>query len=198
MKHLFIKGENPAKTLVLFHGTGGNEEDLIPLARIIDPSANVLSLRGSVTENGMNRFFRRLSEGIFDEADIRTRALEITEFLDDAIRAYALNREELIALGYSNGANIIAAIHYLHGRTFKKSILFHPMVPLQADPVIDLQGLDIFIGAGENDPIVPIKNTRKLEDTLTEKGATVALKTYQKGHSLTLDEVNDAKMWYEK
>ena len=198
MRHIFIKGENPKKTLVLFHGTGGNEEDLVPVARIIDSKASILSLRGSVSENGMNRFFRRLSEGVFDEEDIQTRAGEITEFLKTAISDYGLDSDELTAIGYSNGANIIAAIHYLHGRIFKESILFHPMVPLQADPDTDLRGLDLFIGAGENDPMVPIDNTRKLEKTLTEKGAEVTLKTYHKGHSLTLEEVNDARMWYEK
>ncbi|WP_312653711.1 alpha/beta hydrolase [Proteiniclasticum sp.] len=196
MIHKFIKGNKKDRTLILFHGTGGTEEDLIPLAGMIDPDASILSLRGNVSENGMNRFFRRLSEGIFDEEDIRARAKEIVTFLDETVDEYGIDRKSLVGIGYSNGANIIAAMHYLYGDTFTRSILFHPMVPLKAAEKIDLSSVSIFIGAGENDPIVPIENTMKLEDFLSSNGADVTMKKYNKGHSLTIEEVNDATTWY--
>lgn len=198
MIHKFIRGKDEEKTLVLFHGTGGNEEDLIPLAGMIDPDASILSLRGNVSENGMNRFFRRLSEGVFDEEDIKIRAEEIVTFLDEAVSEYGLKRKNLVGIGYSNGANIIAAMHYLYGDTFTRSVLFHPMVPLKDSDMKDLTGVSIFIGAGENDPIVPIENTMKLEDYLKRNGADVTMKRYSKGHSLTIEEVNDATTWYSE
>ncbi len=198
MIHKFIKGNTNDSTLVLFHGTGGNEEDLIPIAGIIDPDASILSIRGNVSENGMNRFFRRLSEGVFDEEDIRIRAEEILDFLSDAVNEYGLDRKKLVAVGYSNGANIIAAIHYLYGDTFEKSVLFHPMVPLKETDKKDLDGVRIFIGAGNNDPIVPIENTMELEQFLRSSGAEVTMKRYMKGHTLTIEEVNDAGTWYSQ
>lgn len=196
MIHKFIRGNDNEKTLVLFHGTGGDEEDLIPIAGMIDPEASILSIRGNVSENGMNRFFRRLSEGVFDEEDIRNRADEIVSFLSDAVSEYGLNRKNLIGIGYSNGANIIAAMHYLHGDIFAKSILFHPMVPFREPELSDLSGIKIFIGAGENDPIVPIENTMELEHFLQTNGAEVTMKKYSKGHTLTREEVDDAGSWY--
>ncbi len=196
MIHKFIRGKDEEKTLVLFHGTGGNEEDLIPLAGMIDPDASILSLRGNVSENGMNRFFRRLSEGVFDEEDIKFRAEEIVTFIDEAVNEYGLDKNNLVGIGYSNGANIIAALHYLYGDIFKRSVLFHPMVPLQAAEKKELDRVRIFIGAGENDPIVPIENTMNLEDFLRSNGADVTMKRYNKGHSLTIEEVNDATTWY--
>ena len=198
MKHLFIKGTDSSRTLVLFHGTGGNENDLIPVARIIDSEANILSLRGNVNENGMNRFFRRIQEGVFDEDDIRYRAREIRDFLDSASEEYGFSLNALAGVGYSNGANIIAAIHYLYGSVFTRSILFHPMVPLKETPDVKLTETSIFVGAGENDPIVPFDNTLALEKTMRELGAEVSLHTYKRGHSLTQEEVQDASSWYNQ
>ncbi|MFH5835365.1 alpha/beta hydrolase [Proteiniclasticum sp. C24MP] len=198
MKHIFIKGNDNNKTLVLFHGTGGNENDLISLGRMIDSEANILSLRGNVNENGMNRFFRRIQEGVFDEEDILYRAEEIRSFIESASKEYGFSPDNLTGIGYSNGANIIAAAHYLYGGIFSKSILFHPMVPLKETPDISLVGTKIFIGAGENDPIVPFDNTLTLEKRLKEMGADVSLHTYRRGHSLTQEEVQDASAWYNR
>lgn len=198
MNHLFIKGTDEQKTLVLFHGTGGNEKDLIPVAEMIDAEANILSIRGNVTENGMNRFFRRIKEGIFDEDDIRYRAQEIKDFLESASIEYGFSLKSLTGVGYSNGANIIAALYYLYGDLFQKSILFHPMVPLKETPGKSLAETEIFIGAGENDPIVPFDNTLALEKTLKDMGAEVSVHKYSQGHTLTVDEVRDASSWYKK
>src|SRR6476659_6247575 len=111
MKHIFNKGQDPTKpTLLLLHGTGGNELDLLPLAGRIDDEANVLSVRGNVLENGMPRFFRRLAEGIFDEEDLIFRTKELNEFLDEAAKEYKFDRNNIVAIGYSNGANIAASL----------------------------------------------------------------------------------------
>jgi len=198
MNHLFIKGKDLEKTLVLFHGTGGNEKDLLPVAEMIDADANILSIRGNVTENGMNRFFRRIQEGIFDEDDIRFRAKEIKDFLESASKEYGFSLKNITGVGYSNGANIIAALYYLYGDLFQKSILFHPMVPLKESPNTSLEETRIFIGAGENDPIVPFDNTMTLEKVLKDMGAEVALHKYSQGHTLTVNEVRDAAAWYNK
>lgn len=198
MNHIFIKGNKKEKTLVVFHGTGGNEKDLIPVAEMIDAEANILSIRGNVSENGMNRFFRRLEEGIFDEDDIRFRAKEIKDFLENASIEYGFSLKNLTAIGYSNGANIIAALHYLYGDIFKKSILFHPMVPLKEIPDTSLTETSIFIGAGENDPIVPFANTMALEKVLKDIGADVSVHKYMQGHTLTANEVRDAAAWITK
>jgi len=198
MNHLFIKGTDFEKTLVLFHGTGGDEKDLIPVAEMIDADANILSIRGNVTENGMNRFFRRFEEGLFDEDDIRFRAKDIKDFLESASIEYGFSLKNLTGVGYSNGANIIAALYYLYGDLFQNSILFHPMVPLKETPETSLKETSIFIGAGENDPIVPLDNTMALEKVLKNMGAEVSVHKYRQGHTLTVNEVRDAATWYKK
>lgn len=197
MIHVFKEG-TIRETFVVFHGTGGDENDLIPVAQMISPDANILSLRGNVSEQGMLRFFRRLSEGVFDEDDIRFRAKEIVDFIADAVSAHQLDPLNLTALGYSNGANIIAAILLLHGSVFRNAILLHPMVPLKELPDRELHGTRVFIGAGENDPIVAPDNTRKLEAVLKDLGASVSSTWYRNGHTLTMDEVRDATAWYEE
>jgi len=198
MKHVFKPGNESGETLVVFHGTGGDENDLISVAQMIDADANILSLRGNVLENGMRRFFKRLSEGVFDEEDIKFRSKEIVDFLGEAKEKYGIDLENLTAVGYSNGANIIAAIMLIYGETFNKSILFHPTVPLKDIPNHELTGKKIFVGAGTNDTLIPIRDTLQLESILREKGADVTSKRYMKGHTLTIDEVSDAKDWLEK
>ena len=195
MEHIYLPGEEP-RLLVLFHGTGGTEKDLIPLAKEMDPKAHILSSRGSAPENGMNRYFRRLAEGIFDEEDIRFRAKELLDFLNAATKNYALNELTWTSIGYSNGANIVAALHYLHGDVFDKSILLHPMVPLQEGPTKTLTSSRFFLGAGENDPMVPMEDTLALKAHLEQAGATATLHTYSMGHRLTLEEIQDATAWY--
>ncbi|HBT18813.1 MAG TPA: carboxylesterase [Clostridiaceae bacterium] len=195
MEHIYLPGEEP-RLLVLFHGTGGTEKDLIPLAKEMDPKAHILSIRGNAPENGMNRYFRRLVEGVFDEEDIRFRAKELVDFLNTAKIDYTLGDLRWASIGYSNGANIIAALHYLHGDVFEKSILLHPMVPLQEGPSMPLSSSRFFLGAGENDPMVPMADTLALKAHLEQAGATATLHTYSMGHRLTLEEIQDATAWY--
>lgn len=195
MIHYYQKGTAP-RTLVLFHGTGGTEEDLVSIGHMLDPEAHILSLRGEVNENGMNRYFKRLAEGVFDEEDLTMRAKQILKEIEELLARYELRETALHSAGYSNGANMIAGMLYLYGDVFQKSVLFHPMVPLKSGPAASLDMAEIFIGAGLNDPIVPYDNTTQLMQELTQQGAFVTMKTYEMGHRLTLEEVEDAKEWY--
>ena len=195
MIHYYRKGTAP-RTFVLFHGTGGTEEDLVSIGNMLDPEAHILSLRGEVKENGMNRFFKRVAEGVFDEEDLKMRAERILKEIKELLVRYELKDTALHSAGYSNGANMIAGMLYLHGDVFQKSILFHPMVPLKSGPALSLNSTEVFIGAGINDPIVPYENTTQLMQEFSQQGAFVTMKTYEMGHRLTLEEVEDAKAWY--
>ena len=125
MIHYYQKGTAP-RTLVLFHGTGGTEEDLVSIGHMLDPEAHILSLRGEVNENGMNRFFKRLAEGVFDEEDLTMRAKQILKEIEELLARYELRETALHSAGYSNGANMIAGMLYLYGDVFQKSVLFQP------------------------------------------------------------------------
>ncbi|MGE7602401.1 alpha/beta hydrolase [Peribacillus sp. NPDC097675] len=199
MKHIFKPGTNSDKpVLLLLHGTGGNENDLLPLADIVDPEASVLSVRGNVSENGMPRFFRRLAEGIFDEEDLIFRTNELNSFLDEASTTYAFNRQNIIAIGYSNGANIAASLLFHFTDALKGAILHHPMVPRRGIALPDLTGTNVFIAAGVNDPICPQQESIDLKELLEVAHASVDVQWENHGHQLTMNEVNAAKQWYQE
>lgn len=197
MKHIFHKGKDRSRpTLLLLHGTGGTETDLLPLADKIDPAANVLSVRGNVLENGMPRFFRRLAEGVFDEEDLIFRTKELNAFLDEAAEKYQFDRNNIVSIGYSNGANIAASLLFHFRDALRGAILHHPMVPLRGVELPDLSGKEIFIGAGKNDPICPASETIELQGLLEEAKADVTVYWENYGHQLTFTEVNAAAEWY--
>ncbi|WP_096154414.1 MULTISPECIES: alpha/beta hydrolase [Bacillus] len=196
MKHIFNKGTND-NTLLLLHGTGGTEQDLLPLANMIDANANVLSIRGNVLENGMPRFFRRLSEGIFDAEDLIFRTKELYEFINDASIQYGFNRDNVIAVGYSNGANIASSLLFHYEKSLKSAILYHPMVPRRGIDLPDLTHVPVFIGAGKNDPICPAQETEDLNELLTNAGSKVEVYWEYQGHQLTRSEVEASKKWYD-
>ncbi|MBO0962433.1 alpha/beta hydrolase [Neobacillus sp. MM2021_6] len=199
MKHIFNKGQDPTKpTLLLLHGTGGNELDLLPLAGMIDDKANVLSVRGNVLENGMPRFFRRLAEGVFDEEDLIFRTKELNEFLDEAAVKYEFSRDNMIAVGYSNGANIAASLLFHYQNALKGAILHHPMVPRKGIDLPDLVGKSVFIAAGTNDPICSPMESAELQSILEKANANVELHWEDRGHQLTMEEVQAAATWYQK
>src|SRR5689334_9136078 len=156
--HEFVPGTSN-RTLLLLHGTGGNERDLIPLGRELDPNAALLSLRGKVLENGMPRFFRRLAEGVFDLEDLKNRTEELANFLESARADYGLEQNPLIAAGYSNGANIAASLILRFPHHLAAAVLFRAMVPFKPDTLPDLRGRHIFLSAGQRDAIVPVANT---------------------------------------
>jgi phospholipase/carboxylesterase len=199
MKHIFNKGKDSAKpTFLMLHGTGGNELDLLPLAGMIDNEASVLSVRGNVLENGMPRFFRRLAEGVFDEEDLIFRTKELNEFLDEAAVKYDFDRENIIAIGYSNGANIAASLLFHYQNALKGAILHHPMVPRHGIELPDLTGKHVFIAAGTNDPICPPTGSEELQSLLEKANANVSLHWEHRGHQLTKEEVEAAADWYRK
>lgn len=198
MKHLFNEGtENNDRTLLLLHGTGGNENDLLPLANIVDPNASVLSVRGNVLENGMPRFFRRLAEGVFDEEDLIARTEELNDFLTKASEDYGFNRKQIIAIGYSNGANIAASLLYHYDDALRGAILHHPMVPRRDIALPNLKGKNVLITAGKQDPMCPPEESEDLHDMLNKAGADVETFWINGGHQLVQEEVNKAKTWYE-
>jgi len=197
MNHLFHKGADPAApTLVLLHGTGGNERDLVPLARAIAPDSSYLGLRGNVLENGMPRFFRRLAEGVFDEEDLLFRTDEVKRFLDEAAVRYELDRSNLVAVGYSNGANLAGSLLFHHERVLRGAILHHPMVPRRGVTLPDLTGTPVFIGAGTNDPICSPGETEELGNLLRGAGAEVDVHWESYGHQLTATEAEAAAVWF--
>lgn len=199
MKHIFNKGQDPTKpTFLLLHGTGGNELDLLPLAGRIDDEASVLSVRGSVLENGMPRFFRRLAEGVFDTEDLIFRTKELNEFLNEAAEKYVFDRDNIIAIGYSNGANIAASLLFHYQNALKGAILHHPMVPRKGIELPDLSGKQVFLAAGTNDPICSPMESAELESLLKNANAKVELHWENRGHQLTIEEVEAAAKWYKE
>lgn len=193
MIHQFIKGTTEA-TFVLLHGTGGTEQDLIPLAKELDPNVNILTLRGDVLENGMSRFFRRHAEGVLDLEDLKKQTERFLAFLDEAAAEYGIDRDKMIPLGYSNGANLIGSALYREN-AFKASLLFHPMVPDRSLTLPSLSGANVFISAGERDPICPKTETEELTSTLRTAGADVELFYHGGGHELRMEEVEAARTW---
>ncbi|NKE05788.1 alpha/beta hydrolase [Mesobacillus selenatarsenatis] len=199
MKHIFNKGKVPTKpTLLLLHGTGGNELDLLPLAGMIDDEASVLSVRGNVSENGMPRFFRRLAEGVFDEQDLIFRTKELNEFLDESAKKYGFDRDNVIAVGYSNGANIAASLLFHYQNALKGAILHHPMVPKRGIDLPELTGTSVFIAAGTNDPICSPQESEELKSLLEKANADVELHWENRGHQLSREEVEAAAKWYHE
>lgn len=199
MKHIFKQGnQKSAPTLVLFHGTGGTEEDLLSIGEMISPTSSILSLRGNVLENGMPRFFRRLAEGVFDLEDLAVRTKEVYDFLDEAAERYNIDRHHMVAVGYSNGANIAGSLLFHYENAFTGAILHHPMVPLRDKVLPNLTGIPVFIGAGRNDPICPAKESEDLNAMLAEAGAVTNLHWENSGHQLSRTEIEAAAEWFGK
>jgi predicted esterase len=192
--HEFVRGKSE-RTLLLLHGTGGNERDLIPLGRELDPNASLLSPRGKVLENGMPRFFRRLAEGVFDLEDLRKRTHELADFVVAAAKGSEIDVKNIIPVGYSNGANIAASVLLLRPEIFSAAILFRAMVPLVPDQQPNLAAARVWIGAGTMDPIVPASETKQLAELLRTAGADVTIRFFQSGHELIREDVDVAREW---
>jgi len=186
-----------APTLLLLHGTGGDENDLMPLGRRLLPEANLLSPRGKTLERGMPRFFRRLAEGVFDQEDLERRTAELGAFIAQCAATYGFAADRVMAVGYSNGANIAASLLLRQPERLAGAILLHPMVPFLPASLPNLNGKPIFIGAGDNDPIVPVANTTQLHSLFQEAGAEVSVCWHRGGHSLTPGEVESAQSWLQ-
>lgn len=191
-------GAPDAPTLLLLHGTGGDENDLMPLGRLLAAEAALLSPRGRVSENGSPRFFRRLAEGVFDMDDLVARAAELADFVGEATAHYGLDPTRVVAAGFSNGANIAAAVLLLHPTVLRGGLLFAPMVPIEPDQRPDLSGVGVFLGAGREDPIAPAEQAERLATLLAEAGAAVELSWHPGGHQLVRDQVDEGRAWLTK
>src|SRR5438094_5990489 len=192
--HEFVPGSSK-RTLLLLHGTGGNERDLVPIGRELDPNDSLLSPRGKVLENGMPRFFRRLADGVFDLEDLKKRTHELADFVIAAAKHYKIDIKNMIAVGYSNGANIAASTLLLLPEIFPAAVLFRAMVPLVPETQPDLSSVRVWIGAGSIDPIVPASETKQLSELLRDAGADVTIRFFKGGHELTPEDVDVAREW---
>jgi predicted esterase len=181
--------------IVVLHGTGGNERDLIALGRELDPNAALLSPRGKVLENGMPRFFRRFAEGVFDLEDLKCRTNELADFVIAAAQHYGFASDNLVAVGYSNGANIAASMLLLRPEILSAAILFRAMVPLYPETQPNLSSVRVWIGAGTYDPIIPMSDTKTLAELLRNAGADVTIRDFQAGHELTSQDLEAARDW---
>lgn len=192
--HRFVPGNRrEAPPILLLHGTGGDENDLLPLGQAMAPGAPLLSVRGKVLEHGMPRFFRRLAEGVFDEDDVRRRAGELSDFVAAARGRYGIAAP--VALGYSNGANIAAAVLLLRPQVLAGAILLRAMVPLSQPPQADLTGNPVLIVSGQRDPIIPANNAAKLAAQLADAGANVEHRVLPVGHQLSQADLTIGKEW---
>ncbi len=192
--HRFVPATAPSRPpLLLLHGTGGDETDLLPLGQMIAPGAALLSPRGKVIENGMPRFFRRFAEGVFDEEDVRLRATELADFIAEARQAYGLAAP--VAVGFSNGANIAAAVLMLRPEALAGAALLRAMVPLSEPPTADLAGRRVLVLSGAMDPIIPAENAGRLAAMLTRSGASVDHRTLPTGHQLSQADVRLTQEW---
>lgn len=199
MKHRFVPGkEEKAPVLLMLHGTGGNEEDLLSIGQAISPDSALLGVRGQELEQGMPRFFRRLAMGVFDEENLLFRTAELNDYLLEAAEQYGFDRSNIVAVGYSNGANIAASLLFHHAGSLKGAILFHPMVPRRGVELPALGQAPVFIGAGSNDPLCPPQETEELIGLLEGAGSTVTAFWHEEGHRLTHDEVGQAALWFQK
>jgi predicted esterase len=196
--HRYVPGSTPdAPTLLLLHGTGGNEDDLLPLGELLLPGAARLSPRGQVLENGAPRFFRRLAEGVFDLDDLRARTQQLADFVESARQAYGVSSPP-VAVGFSNGANIAAAMLLLRPATLGGALLIRPMVPLVPEPLPALAGVPVAILAGRADPIVTPAQSEELATLLSRAGADARTHWIAGGHGLTREDVEIGRQWLQQ
>jgi len=195
--HRFVPASSPSPgvTLLLLHGTGGNEQDLLTLGQELLPGAALLSPRGRILENGMPRFFRRLAEGVFDLADLKLQTDELARFVRAASEKYQLQASKIVAVGYSNGANIAASVMLTYPDVLAGAVLFRPMVPFTPSAPPDLRNVPVLLGAGRRDAIVVPEQTLALAEILKTAGARVSLHWHEGGHELGRDDITAAKDW---
>jgi phospholipase/carboxylesterase len=194
-RHRFVEG-NHERPLLLLHGTGGDESDLLPLGERLAPGAALLSPRGNVSENGANRFFRRFAEGVFDLEDLKARTQELAKFVTEARSAYGLGTP--MALGYSNGANIAAALLLARPEVLRGAVLLRAMVPFEPDTLPDLSGKPVLILSGAMDPIIPTTNAKRLAGLLQESGAAVTHRILPTGHGLSQADLAETAQWLQR
>lgn len=195
-QHVYEPGNDPlAPPLLLLHGTGGNENDLLPLGRDLSPGSALLSPRGDVLEHGMPRFFRRFAEGVFDLADVEKRTHALADFIVSAAKQYGFDQTKLLAVGYSNGANIAASLLWLRPEVLAGGALLRAMVVLEPKKLPNLTGKRVLISSGDHDPIVPLDQPQRLAESFRTAGAQVTLNIQNSGHHLTATDFIAARQF---
>lgn len=187
-----------SRTWILLHGSGGSREDLLPFARMVDSEASIIALEGDVDEEGLRRFFRRKGPGIPDEDDLKQRTDRLHRFLDELAERHDLDRDGFLAMGYSNGANMIASLLVRHGSAFKAAFLLHPMCPYRKMPFCDVTGTEVFISAGKRDTVIPEEEPQCLYDHLVTCGVSPMIHWHTEGHKITMGEMREVCRFYRK
>jgi phospholipase/carboxylesterase len=200
-EHVFEQGSSPL-TILALHGTGGNEHDLVPMAKMVAPNANVLSPRGKISEDGSLRFFRRIAEGVFDIEDLKFRTHELADFVTEASKEYDFDVSNVYALGFSNGANIASSLLFLRPEILAGGAILRGMVPLDKDKgelekLPDLTGKKVFLANGTRDPVVTLENAKKLASIYKDAGATVTHELNPASHGLIQSDLQAMKRWFE-
>jgi phospholipase/carboxylesterase len=195
--HRFNRPEDPdGTTLVLLHGTGGDETDLMPMARRIAPRSTLLGVRGRATEEGTNRWFRRSDATTFDEVDIRSEAEAFAAFVKDAVAGYGLDATRLAFLGYSNGADMLGAVMQLHPGVVRRAVLLRAIQAMQNTPAADLSKTSVLMLRGRDDPFA--RDATSLADAFRELGAAVEPIEIAAGHELTLSDATESAAWIHR
>ncbi|WP_017431697.1 methylhydroquinone degradation carboxylesterase MhqD [Staphylococcus aureus] len=184
MEHIFREGQNGAPTLILLHGTGGDEFDLLPLDEALNENYHLLSIRGQVSENGMNRYFKRLGEGVYDEEDLAFRGQELLTFIKEAAERYDFDIEKAVLVGFSNGSNIAINLMLRSEALFKKALLYAPLYPVEVTSTKDLSDVSVLLSMGKHDPIVPLAASEQVINLFNTRGAQVE-EVWVKGHEIT-------------
>lgn len=196
MEHVIYKGGKDQPVLVLLHGTGGTETSLLEVGSALNSQATLIGIRGNTLENGYPRFFKRLAEGEYDEVDLAERTIELHEFIQALLNKEDLSSGNVVLVGYSNGANIGIKLLLDYPKNYQKAVLFHPMYPVDVQEKQDLSQTQIFTIMGQQDPIVPVVESNRVLELLTNRGASVT-EEWTLNHQLTFTEVEKAKEWLQ-
>ena len=194
MKYIIEAGKKDAPVLILLHGTGGDEESLIEVGRALNADATLIGLRGEVLEGGYRRYFKRLAEGVFDVADLDEKSLELDQFIKELAATHDFSLEQVVLVGYSNGANIGIKLLLDQPATYQQAVLFHPMYPVVVAELADLKQTQLFITMGRRDPIVPVAESERVLSLFNERGAQI-VEEWTETHQLTYQEVSQAQTW---
>lgn len=194
MEYMIKKGVEDAPVFILLHGTGGTEESLLDVGKVLDEEATLIGIRGNILEGGYPRYFKRLEEGVFDVEDLNNRTIELHEFIQTLVERYDLNSEKIVLIGYSNGANIGIKLFLDYPTIYQKGILFHPMYPVKIADTQDLSQTKIFTTMGKMDPIVTIEQSEHVLQLFRERKAEIT-EEWTQGHQLTYPEILKAKEW---
>ncbi|MBO0469455.1 alpha/beta hydrolase [Enterococcus sp. DIV0242_7C1] len=195
MNYIIEQGKADAPVFILLHGTGGDEHSLLPIGKELNADATLIGIRGTVQEDGMNRYFRRLAEGIYDEKDLESRGKELDDFIDGLTQTYDFSFDQVTLIGYSNGANIAVNL-MLRDSRLKKAILLHPMYPINVMNSEHLKNTETFMTFGTHDPIVPIEESHRVLNLFAENHGDITY-VWTQSHQLTYEEISEAKKWLE-